>query len=256
MFARFNLIVEGKFIEYTDSKWPMLNARNKRCIQQKLREILDNEIIDANTLEELCFPQVKAHIFLSHSHDDVDLARNVARHLYDEYGLICFIDEELWEYADDLLRELDNKKCYDESKGTYNYRKRNSTTAQVHMLLQVALAKMIDETELFVFLNTPNAATINEMTNEGYTKSPWIYAEIMQSSINRRKLGRKVSVFANSCSHALLESQMEFPVNLKGFYRLTMDDIELASEDGAAGVKLLDNLYAELGIDSECEDLY
>ena len=58
------------------------------------------------------FPQIKADIFISHSHKDEDLALALAGWLKVSFGLTAFIDSCVWGYANDLLKMIDYKYCY------------------------------------------------------------------------------------------------------------------------------------------------
>ena len=249
MVARFNLYVNEEQILCEKSEWDDINENNQCIFKEKLQEIIDREEIDAKAIEDICFPNVNVHIFLSHSHLDVELAKKIARLLYNKYGLICFIDEELWEYADDLLRLIDKKYCYSSDEKTYNYSQRNKTTAHVHAILQMALAKMIDTTECFVILNTPNSITINEMLYKSYTYSPWIYSEILLANIIRTSIPNRQTVHEEVC-FAHTDIKMRYSVNLRGFYALTLEDLEDASSAGEYGEDLLDSLYEIMGIDA------
>ena len=68
---------------------------------------------------------------------------------------------------------------------SYSYEKRNYSTSHVHMMLSVALTKMIDNTECLFFLNTPKSITPDTIINQ--TESPWIYSEITTSQLIRKK---------------------------------------------------------------------
>ena len=131
------------------------------------------------------FPQIKADIFISHSHKDINLAIALAGWLQETFGLTVFIDSCVWGYANKLLKMIDNEYCYQKETNTYNYQKRNYSTSHIHMMLSVALTQMIDNTECLFFLNTPNSITPNTIINQ--TESPWIYSEIAMSRLIRKK---------------------------------------------------------------------
>lgn len=140
--------------------------------------------IDAGKLQEYWFPQIKANVFISHSHIDRDTAMMLAGWLSKSFGLKPFIDSCVWGYANDLLREIDNKYCRLPIEGLYDYLRCNGTSAHVHMMLAAALHTMIDSTECLIFLNTPNSISSEEAAST--TASPWIYMEIMMTSFIRR----------------------------------------------------------------------
>lgn len=109
--------------------------------------IIDNGILDAEEIQKDWFPEVNAHIFISHSHKDKDLAIALAGWLRYKFGLDAFIDSCVWGYANDLLKILDDEYCKHSHSDLYDYNKRNYSTSHVHMLLMAALNKMIDKTE-------------------------------------------------------------------------------------------------------------
>ena len=97
----------------------------------------------------------------------------------------CFIDSCVWGYANDLLKEIDNRYCrYQETDGQffYEYDNRNRSTSHVHMLLNGALAKMINKTECLFFINTPNSVNAQDVENPSKTASPWIYSELLMAT--------------------------------------------------------------------------
>ena len=112
---------------------------------------MDNGAIDASAIEEEWFPKCDADIFLSHSHKDEHLAIEFAGWLYQQFGVKTFIDSCVWGYADDLLSAIDDEYSvlrYDNDGSTiYNYRKIKNSSSHIHMLLNGALVKMMDDTE-------------------------------------------------------------------------------------------------------------
>lgn len=161
----------------------------KHIVKSKLDGFIRNDgVIEGGLLAKEWFPEIEAHVFLSHSHADQDLAIAFSQYLYESFGLEVFIDSCIWGYANDLLKNLDDARCYQKDSNTYNYDLRNYTTSFVHMLLAVALTKMIDHCECMMFLNTPNSITPDPHSQE--TSSPWIYYELNQSELLRQRLNR------------------------------------------------------------------
>jgi hypothetical protein len=161
----------------------------QHVVHQKLKDLLlTNGNIDGSKLQEDWFPQINnVDIFISHSHKDEDNAIILAGWLYKIFNIKSFIDSCIWGYSDELLRKIDNKFCLQED-GYYNYSKRNFSTAHVHMMLSIALNKMIDNTECLFFLNSPNSiSTSNEIANTNKTNSAWIYSEIAMSKLIRKR---------------------------------------------------------------------
>lgn len=140
--------------------------------------------IDGTKVQNDWFPEIEADIFLSHSHKDIKLAKKLASWLDEKFGLKTFIDSNVWGYADDLLKKIDDEYCFKD--GYYIYERRNLTTSHVHMMLNVALSKMIDKCECIFFLNTPNSIKLSE-SMKSQTSSAWIYSELILSKIIRKK---------------------------------------------------------------------
>ena len=69
----------------------------------------------------------------------------------------------------------------------YSYEKGNGSTSHVHMMLSMALAKMIDRTECLFFVNTPSSILLSDTIGDTCTLSPWIYAELQMTEIIRHK---------------------------------------------------------------------
>lgn len=147
--------------------------------------VLNDGSLDGIQMQENWFPQINVDVFISHSHQDEELAIIFAGWLYNTFGLTAFIDSCVWGYANNLLKIIDNKYCHRKATNSYDYGKRNYSTSHVHMMLSVALSKMIDNTECLFFLNTPNSITPGSVIQQ--TESPWIYSEIAMSGLIRRK---------------------------------------------------------------------
>lgn len=150
--------------------------------------IFSDGTIDGTKLSNTWFQTVQSDVFLSHSHADTDLAYAVAGWLEYQFGLNIFLDEALWGSADDLLKKLDKKYCWQPDTNTYNYSKRNITTSHIHTMLSTAILSVMDRAEVILFLNTENSLpaieTLLQETNK-YTLSPWIYQELMATKLLR-----------------------------------------------------------------------
>jgi hypothetical protein len=69
------------------------------------------------------------------------------------------------------------------------------------MMLSVALSKMIYNSEVLFFYNTPNSITPNDVINtEDKTLSPWIYTEIAMSTLLKQRTPEE---------HRLIKSMVE-----------------------------------------------
>ena len=140
-------------------------------------------------MREHWFPQIKADVFISHSHGDQADAVKLAGYLKSKCQVNSFIDSCVWGYSADLLRQIDEKYCWtDDKKHLFSYELRNCSTSHVHMMLSTALGMMIDTAECVIFMNTPNSISCADSI-KNKTPSPWIYYELsMMSMIRRRKL--------------------------------------------------------------------
>lgn len=146
---------------------------------QTLIQLDANGTIDANQLQNDWFPKIEADIFLSHSHDDLELAKKLAGYLYKKFGLKTFIDSTLWGSSNTLLKDIDDRYSKRDDFKYYDYSKRNFSTSCIHMILSSALYHMIDNCEAFFFLNTPNSIKDISFKNKNlHTASPWIFYEL------------------------------------------------------------------------------
>lgn len=154
--------------------------KNNKALLNGLHEYILNKdnILSATKIQEHLFPEIEADIFLSHAHTDEDQVISLAVYLED-MGFKVFVDSCVWGNAFELLKEIDEKHCKFEGGNTYNYQKRNFSTATVYMILNAALHRMIENSELFIFLGTENSLTIEDsIENQYYLRSPWIFSEL------------------------------------------------------------------------------
>ena len=124
-------------------------------LEQKIKSSIDSvniedTIVNGTQLQEewfpVEFPDMKFDVFISHSHADVSKSvLPLASWLYKHLGLRCFIDSLYWQYADDLLKKFDEYYAYNSQLNTYDYQIRNYTTSHVHIMLSMALMKMMDK---------------------------------------------------------------------------------------------------------------
>ena len=181
MFSKFKLndIIYSDFKEY-ESSGQEYYAKIQTDIQSSLKEFIGIDgVIDGTKLQESWFPtRQKFSVFLSHSHADEKLAVSIAGFLKKELNLNTFIDSCLWGYSNDLLREIDEKYCRHSNGTSFDYDKRNYSTSHVHMMLSIALSRMIDKCESVFFLNSENSISIAEEISKERTASPWIYNEL------------------------------------------------------------------------------
>ena len=229
-------------------------SAHKRKIEESLDKYLssDGELM-ASEIEKDWFPFIKADVFLSHSHKDrKDVI--VLAGLLKNMGLTPFIDSCVWGYADDLLKQIDNEYCvskrkYDGSVDTYDYQRRNQSTAHVHMMLNGALMKMMDNIECLIFLDTPNSLKTKDILNNT-TNSGWIYSELLMSKLLRKNYPiRKNTDFEihESLKHDGLS--VVYDVDITHLINISINDIINATGNGEySGLKVLDRLYFSKGL--------
>lgn len=260
MFRGFNLSLPSidefnKIDEFINIGENIFN-KTKLKVKSTLDDyLLNNKQLDGDQIINDWFPEVKTNMFLSHSHKDEKIAFFLAGLFREAFKIDTFIDSAVWGYSDDLLKQLDDKYCKN-SDGSYNYLKRNYSTAHVHMMLSNSLNRMIDNCECIMFLNTPNSiVTSNEINNK--TNSPWIFSEINTSIIIQKKtpkrLQQRVKVFSSNEMKMLNENEqqqllIDYTVELSHLTKINLKDLVKwlsTSKFSESPEKALDDLYAQ-----------
>ncbi len=201
MFTGFNLTIDKSFFcempkslnDYKVIGQNHLSEYKVHCENQLEDYIINENNIDGTKLQNDWFPEIKADIFISHSHTDEDLALALAGWLNDNFKLKCFIDSAVWGYSGKLLEKLNdtysNRRTDDGGVVLYNHNRAIQASEHVNMMLSVALQRMIDKSEAIFLLNTHNSVSkfddLSKCVNKTY--SPWIYSELVCSEIVRRK---------------------------------------------------------------------
>ncbi|MBL4931976.1 hypothetical protein [Clostridium paridis] len=221
MYAAFNLILSNKLDYYYDLGTKLLD-KNKALIRKGLESfIIKDGFINGTKIQSNWFPLIEADVFISYAYKDEKIAVALAGWLNENFKLKVFVDSCVWGYSEELLKIIDDGFCLEEDKEYYNYFKRNKSTSHVHMMLSIALSKMIDNTECLIFLNTPNSLNVSEVI--GSTGSPWIYYEIAMTKLIRKR---------NPNFHRIKSPDIYvFNSNLPIKYYLEMDELIELSED-------------------------
>ena len=170
-----------------------------------------NGHISADDIMDELFPDQKADVFLSHSHKDIDVATVFAGYLSYEFGVKPFIDSFVWADAYELLHtisELYSKK----GKDLYDYHGVVISAAQIYTILNGELIKMMDKTENYILLVSP------ESMQEDTTSSPWIYSEILYSQILCPFHSINEAFFANT--------EIDYPAYTAHLQDLPVNEIE------------------------------
>lgn len=240
MFRGFKVSLAHRnsmLFSYKDEGEEMVDTYSGDLLKSIKRLLLNENMLDGSKIQENWFKQIDAHVFISHSHNDLSQALSLAGWLYDKLGLTSFIDAIAWDYADKLLDDLIvSYKLTKKSEILY-------ASKHVHMMLATAIQMMIDRTECLLFLNSPNSITVADSITK--TTSPWIYYEIALSQYIRVKpLNEHRNIISKT---AMLDEQMRlmlsYNVSLRHLPEISKVDFERVDSDGVMGTKALDVLY-------------
>ena len=208
-----------------------------------------------------CYLEVKFEVFISHSHNDLEIAKFLAEWIEKKHGLRCFLDTFIWSSADKLLRDIDNEYCKNErDEKSYDYKKRNFSTSHVHAMLSMAILEIMNNTECPIFIESNESINLKEGIRTR-TLSPWLYEEIsfmkrLKCIIPKRyfdKYGNINFDFRKNGSYRLF-SESKDNKNLNIDYEVNTDNIaELYSNDLNHSVK--HNTSRDYGL-NWLDDLY
>lgn len=226
MYRGFNLEIDWDGKTYYDLGFHLVGIFRNR-VESKLEDFLnDDESLNGSKIQEDWFPQINAHVFISHSHKDKRLAIELAGWLFKQFGILTFIDSCVWGFANDLQKTIDNKYCRRDN-GSYSYELRNKSTSHVHMMLSTALSRLIDKTECLFFLNTPQSISTSEVIKR--TASPWLYSEISISQILRRQIPERrriqESKYFSKAETFDAELKVKYDLDLSHLTYLTLDSL-------------------------------
>ena len=111
MFSGFNLKLDTESIqqafELDFNKYKKIGEEHLKSdinrFNSGLKDLINRKTINGSQLQEYCFPNIEAEIFLSHSHKDRDLANALAGWINESFGLKVFVDSNIWEYSLSLI---------------------------------------------------------------------------------------------------------------------------------------------------------
>jgi len=158
-------------------------------VDSVISKLTNEGIIDGTGLADIWFKEIQSDVFISHSHNDEELASVFSGWLKETFGLKVFLDKNVWGSADKLIMAIDQIYCK-KSNGQYDYDKRNFSTSHVHAMLTTALMKVMDQSEIVIFLNTSESIpTVKQTMKEQseYTLSPWIYVELVLTTLLKER---------------------------------------------------------------------
>lgn len=190
---------------------------------------ISKNILDGTAIQDDWFPQIHCDIFISHSHEDRDLATALAGWLREKFGLKAFVDSSIWGYANDLIDIL-----LEETDDNYPHNERNNSdlkyiTSHVHNMLNVALMNMIEKSKCLFFLNTPNSTILDGIKT--YTLSPWIYTEL------------EISKILSQRPMQISDSRIAYELDLSHLTEIDYRDLNEWEESNTQGYDALDTLY-------------
>ena len=234
----------------------------QKVIQEKI--LSGKWVIDGEGTESEWFPQLKKHVFISHSHKDEGIALLVAGVLKDRLGIDAFVDSAAWGCYRELAECL-----YEATRVRYISLSfpqkdllRSSAAEHAHCMLSKSLIQMMDRCECMFFLNTKSSVGFNNIGTSDYsTFSPWIYTEIEASRVLRRyKYQRFFAKAANENQRSFARGetvrvQVSYPLNLEHLDKLSPQRFfqwvanaegkkKHLADDQYRPYKLLDELYA------------
>lgn len=210
-----------------------------------------NGVVDGTALQDFWFPtQEKEYdVFISHSHNDLGYAVNLASWLERRCGLRCFVDHFVWKSADDLLKRIDDVYTWEPERNVYDYDKRNFSTSHVHTMLSMAILDIIDCSECCIFIESDQSISLEGIKTK--TLSPWIYEELTYMKKGRitiperyQHLSGQVRMYAEGARMEMInesrELKVSYDVNLKDFNGIDANDFQSLQ---GLGIRGLDMLY-------------
>ncbi len=256
MFSKFRIIVNDRNTfnvdSYYDSGQRHLSS-HKSMLTTKLDQFIDYKtgLIDGDKLEKEWFKEIKADIFLSHSHADEKLAVSLAGWLKSEMGLNAFVDSCVWGFANDLLDEINNRfnllRTEVNGSKTYSHNKANYAASHIYLMLNSALNNMINKTESFMFINTDNSTIYMDQNKAAaYTLSPWIYSEVvMANTIKITPPTRPIRIEKRAELYYMINESMNMKhkLDFSDFVNINLSDFRKWKASKISGEHSLDALY-------------
>lgn len=252
-----NDLFNGELLSVAPEQYDSVKHSIEKDLEGSYLRTAHGSIIDAESLETSWMPKIESQVFISHSHLDNTGDQAIIKQItccLENLGISYFVDSFVWGYANDLLKMIDEEFCRS-GETTYSYEKRNVSTAHVHNMLNMALLKMMDACECFLFVNTSNSIPLSDLlTQEGIdnpTYSPWLYSELTSSSLirKRRLKEHRLSMLKEGkiINHSKQAVPMVYPAPLDHLVSLSQDAFEEWVDSmwkkGTRGESALDQLY-------------
>ena len=97
MYSGFNLTHQSDSFSRYQTDGESIFSSQKKQVKSQLDSFLDGTgSLSASKMQDNWFPQINAHIFISHSHSDRSKAVALSGWLFKEFGLISFVDSCVW----------------------------------------------------------------------------------------------------------------------------------------------------------------
>ena len=124
--------LEGELITDIDGDELLYDTPQKSLHRELSSYLAPDKALDGDAIMKDCFPTItEADLFISHSHKDRKIAIQLANILWEFCGIHSFIDSMVWDYADDLLRDIDEQySLFDGKWAKFDYK---NVTYQRHM---------------------------------------------------------------------------------------------------------------------------
>lgn len=216
-------------------------AAAKRCLDNYINP--DTGALIGDALEKDWFPVSAYDVFISHSHEDLDEVEAFVGWMQEKLGVSVFVDSAVWESADELLSKMDERYSLDRERIAYDYRRRNFSTSHVYIMLAMALVKVINQTECFMFVNSLNSV------KDAVTRSPWIYAELMFANMIEKRVPKRLTSEWSSGVLTHRRKQLEIEYDVYSFMR----ELDLLRRED---LKLWERMYQEKSCDNALDELY
>ncbi len=251
MFVSFDTKIENKemFNDYLELGKNTFSQDQKNVHDALDKYLLNDDVIDGDAIRRDWFPTIASDIFISHSHLDEDYVIAFAGWLKKNFKLKVFVDSCIWGYSNELLKVIDDKYCKNDCT-TYSYEKRNISTSHVHMMLNVALMKMMDKCECVFFVNTSNSLPIvDNIKKTESTLSPWIYSEVEITKYLRQQSPQRKGYQCPTNTEFTLEHselKIQYKINKTHMKKINDKSLEVWLTSCSKYEHPLDTLYKQV----------
>ena len=232
-FSRYRRLGEEVFVQQ--------NRVIRQCLDKYIN--LETGSLTGDALERDWFPVSAYDVFISHSHDDAEQVAAFVGWLQEKFQLSVFVDSAVWRSADHLLEKIDARYGTDSEGDLDDYRRRNFHASHVYMMMAMALGKVIDQTECFMFVTTPNAVM------ESVTRSPWLYVELMFTKLMKKRVPLRRVAKRESKMMAHQEKQLEVEYDVRSL----MSELLVLRKDN---LQLWEKMYQHSCCDHALDVLY